>query len=324
MKPVFRSLYRYIAARRNCMSGACAIEAHSHHRGVTSWAWPGWVPLLVGPAALLPFQNEMPAWVFMWGLSFAVFFGFKWLTLWQTLRRFPKANKYRLLLYFLFWPGMDAEKFISSENYKSKPVTNDWLFAVSKFLLGGVLFWGLARMIPAEFVLARGWVGLIGLIFLLHFGSFHLLALVWQEAGINVSPIMKVPILSVSLSEFWSHRWNLAFRHLANRIAFQPLHKSLGTMGAMSVAFLASGLIHEFVISLPARGGYGLPTIYFLLQAAGMALEKSSAGQRIGLATGLKGWLFTMFFTAGPAFWLFHPPFIKHVVIPFMEAVYAL
>ena len=92
----------------------------------------------------------------------------------------------------------------------------------------------------------------------------------------------------------------------------------------MSIAFLGSGLLHELVISLPARGGYGLPTIYFMLQAAGMAFERSAIGRKMGLAAGFKGWIFTMIVAAGPAFWLFHPPFVKLVVIPFMEAMHAL
>ena len=323
MKPLFRALYRFIAARRNCISGACKITEHSH-REMSSMAWLGWTPLFIFPAAVLPFQIHMPAWVFMWTLSFAVFFGFKWLTMWQAHRRFPKSDTMRLFLYLFLWPGMDAESFIDNQKPGHEPKEMEWVFAAAKFLLGGFLFWGVARSVPVEWPLLRGWIGLFGLIFLLHFGSFHLLTLFWQRMGMNVSPIMKAPILSASLSEFWNHRWNLAFRQLANRIAFQPLHKRFGTMGAMSIAFLGSGLLHELVISLPARGGYGLPTIYFMLQAAGMAFERSSIGRKMGLAAGFKGWIFTMIVAAGPAFWLFHPPFVKLVVIPFMEAMHAL
>jgi hypothetical protein len=30
------------------------------------------------------------------------------------------------------------------------------------------------------------------------------------------------------------------------------------------------------------------------------------------------------FFTAGFAFWLFHPPFVQNVILPFMHAIHAL
>ena len=86
------------------------------------------------------------------------------------------------------------------------------------------------------------------------------------------------------------------------------------------IAFAVSGLIHELVISLPAGAGYGLPTGYFLLQ--GLAVL---AGRQWNvLRNGISGWVFTMLVVAGPAYWLFHPPFIKNVILPFMRAIGAL
>jgi alginate O-acetyltransferase complex protein AlgI len=87
------------------------------------------------------------------------------------------------------------------------------------------------------------------------------------------------------------------------------------------LVFLVSGLIHELVISLPARGGYGLPTGYFLIQGLGVIGEHTRLGRRMGLGQGRRGWLFTMFVTAGPAFWLFHPPFVPNVILPMLAAI---
>ena len=170
----------------------------------------------------------------------------------------------------------------------------------------------------------RGWIGLFGLIFLLHFGSFHLIALFWQACGIAAQPIMSKPILSKTLSEFWGKRWNLGFRQLAYDLIFRPLHKQIGAAAASLLVFLASGLIHDLVISLPARGGYGLPTAYFMLQGLGVTLERSAAGRRLGSDYGLSGWVFMFVVAAGPAFWLFHPPFVLRVILPFMHAIRAL
>jgi alginate O-acetyltransferase complex protein AlgI len=93
---------------------------------------------------------------------------------------------------------------------------------------------------------------------------------------------------------------------------------------ASLLVFLASGLIHDLVISLPANGGYGLPTGYFVLQGLGVTLERSNLGRYLGMQRGISGWLFMFIVTAGPAFWLFHPPFVLRVILPFMHAVHAL
>ena len=144
------------------------------------------------------------------------------------------------------------------------------------------------RRVPAEQPLLQGWIGLFGLIFLLHFGSFHLIALFWQAMGIDAQPIMSKPILSRTLSEFWGRRWNLGFRQLAHEFIFRPLHKRTGVAVAGLLVFVASGLIHDLVISVPARGGYGLPTGYFLLQGLGVTFERSRWGAQIGLQDGVR------------------------------------
>jgi hypothetical protein len=53
----------------------------------------------------------------------------------------------------------------------------------------------------------------------------------------------------------------------------------------------------------------------------GVSFERSRVGKRLGLRRGVRGWLYTALFTAGPAFWLFHPPFVRNVVLPFMRAI---
>ena len=121
---------------------------------------------------------------------------------------------------------------------------------------------------------------------------------------------MSKPILSKTLSEFWGKRWNLGFRQLAHDFIFRPLYKRIGVAAAGLLVFVVSGLIHDLVISLPARGGYGLPTAYFMLQGLGVTLERSASRQAARSAEGTVGWIFMVIVTAAPAFWLFHPPFV--------------
>jgi hypothetical protein len=285
--------------------------------------WPGWLPLLCIPAAAVIFRDRMPAWLFMWSLSFAIFAALKWMT-WWTARDRSTAGVGRSLAYLMAWPGMDAEAFLDKDQRPLHPQSREWCWASVKTALGVLLLWVVARRIPAEQALLRGWIGLFGLILLLHFGSFHLIALFWQTMGIDAQPIMSKPILSRTLSEFWGRRWNLGFRQLAHEFIFRPLHKRIGVAMAGLAVFVASGLIHDLVISVPARGGYGLPTGYFLLQGLGVALERSNLGARIGLQAGLRARIFAIVVTAAPAFWLFHPLFVQRVILPFLEAVGAL
>jgi hypothetical protein len=259
----------------------------------------------------------------MWALSFAIFSGLKWAT-WWTARSLVAHTPGRSFAYLLLWPGMDAERFLDATSRPASPQLWEWLSASAKTLFGIALLCVFAREVPQRWSLVQGWIGLFGLIFLLHFGSFHLIALFWQTMGIAAEPIMAKPILSTSLSEFWGKRWNLGFRQLAHDLIFRPLYKTTGVAFAGFLVFLLSGLIHDLVISLPARGGYGLPTAYFVVQGLGVMLERSAFGRQVGLQGGPIGRIFALIITAAPAFWLFHPPFVMRVILPFLHAIHAL
>jgi hypothetical protein len=57
-----------------------------------------------------------------------------------------------------------------------------------------------------------------------------------------------------------------------------------------------------------------LPTAYFLLQGTALLVERRLGSSRP----------FTILVVAAPAFWLFHPPFVGQVILPFMKAIGAL
>ena len=132
---------------------------------------------------------------------------------------------------------------------------------------------------------------------------------------------MQRPLASRSLSELWGKRWNLGFRKLTHAWVFQPLSKRFGPVAGTLGAFLASGLLHDLVISVPAGAGYGLPTAYFLVQGLGVIAERSESGKGMGLGRGARGWLWTALIAAGPLYWLFHPWFVMRVMVPFLRAV---
>jgi hypothetical protein len=286
-------------------------------------SWIGWLPISVMPPTAVACRNLLPAWVFMWILSVAIFISLKWLT-WWTARSRVAHPVWRSPAYLLAWPGMDAENFLDPRQSAPRPAPTTWLWAIIETALGAILLWMVARSVPQGEPLIRGWLGMFGLIFLLHFGMFQIVSLLWQSIGIKAEPIMSAPLRSASLGEFWGKRWNLGFRQLAHQLIFRPLHRTIGAGAAGFLVFAVSGLIHDLVISLPARGGYGLPTIYFLLQGTGMTIEHSRFGKRLGLGQGMRGRTFMMACLVAPVFLLFHPWFVMRVILPFMRAVHAL
>ncbi|MCC6738036.1 MAG: membrane bound O-acyl transferase family-domain-containing protein [Planctomycetia bacterium] len=166
--------------------------------------------------------------------------------------------------------------------------------------------------------LAAGWLGMIGLVFGLHCGAFHLLSCFWRARGVDAPPLMNSPILSARPSEFWGARWNRGFSDLSRQLILTPLRRTPRL--ALFAVFAISGLVHELVISVPARGGWGLPTAWFLAQGAVLGAEKSRWGSRVGLAEGWKGRLLVWAAILGPAFFLFHPPFVRAVILPMLAA----
>jgi predicted DCC family thiol-disulfide oxidoreductase YuxK len=348
--------YRWIAAHRGCDHITCKLPPRRR--------WPGWFALIVLPLLALLAQNHVAPWQFMWLMTGAIFLGCKWLTFWGARSQIVHVRVGRALAYFFLWPGMDAEKFLDPPTRKNltalsrqvlsgrtSEVRGDreqWpvalvseelsgkmqdridrmsalpdrganiVGAISKILLGAGLLFGLARFAPHPLV--TGWIGMIGMVFVLHFGIFALLAIAWRAYGLDVRPIMDAPLKSTTLGEFWGRRWNGAFNQLVFENVFQPVARSIDPILGTVVAFLASGLIHELVISLPARAGYGLPTAYFLLQSCGVIIQHRAPRIRYGMA----GQFFTILIVAGSAFWLFHPQFVRNVILPFMKAIGAL
>ncbi len=305
--------YKRIAENRYCLQGICS-------RG-SGAGWRAWLPLVVPPAASFGLRSHVPPWVWMWVLSAAIFFGLKWLTWRQAEPGSRRAAGWRSLAYLIGWVGMDANAFFGTPRTNVFVPRREWLRGLFNAMAGAALLWGVCPRVPSENHLLAGWTGMIGLILILHFGLFHLLALVWQGFGVNAEPIMRKPLRARSLSEFWGSRWNLGFRQLSHDLVFQPLRPRVGIAGATMATFLASGLVHDLVISVPAGGGYGLPTAYFGLQGLGVILERSGGGMRVGLGASLLGRAFAVLVAAGPVFLLFHPTFVERITLPMLVAV---
>jgi hypothetical protein len=282
----------------------------------------GWLPLFVLPAAtFLLVPADWPRWTLMWLLSVAIYVGCKWLT-WYTAR----ANNvpcWKQAAYILAWPGLDADTFMSPTRIpdNARPQVREWLFAATKLAIGLMLVITAIWWIPNASTYRQGWVGMAGIVFTLHFGLFDLLSCLWRSVGVDARPLMNWPLLSASVSEFWGKRWNRAFRDLTHRFLFRPLTSRCGPQVALGLGFLFSGLVHEFVITVPAGGGYGGPTLFFLIQGLAIFIERSTVGRNIGLGIGVRGWLFTVCSMLLPVYWLFPPAFAEGIIVPFLAAL---
>jgi hypothetical protein len=262
------------------------------------------------------FGIEVPRWVVMWVVAGVMFGVGKGLTLLERRRRSGFLPVGRTAAYLLLWVGMDVRGFFAKGE-----AARGWVEAVPglfKVTLGAVLLWGVAPLFDG---LAAGWVGMAGMVLMLHFGLFHLLAVFWARLGVAVEPIMNRPLQARTLAEFWGERWNRAFNELMYRFIFRRTLRWAGPAGAVLVVFVASGLIHDVAISVPAGAGYGWPTIYFLVQGIGLLIQRTSAARRAGWSSGWKGRIFTGLVLVGPLPLLFHAAFIERVILPFMEVI---
>lgn len=278
-----------------------------------------WLPLMILSVTIALFAVDWSSWAFMWALAISIYAGLKWLTFADYAATAEPTFK-RSLAYLFLWPGMDAKSFFASSNSVQQPLFSEWLFAISKWVFGLLLIVLAVHLVNGHPMIA-GWVGMIGIAFTLHFGLFHLLSMIWRQAGMDAKPIMNAPILASSISDFWGKRWNLAFRDLAHAYVFRPTVGKLGVSGATLAVFLVSGVVHDVVISLPARAGFGLPTLYFLIQGVGLLFERSRFGNRFGTGKGLIGRLFCVAVVLGPILFLLHGPFVERVIIPMLTAI---
>lgn len=279
-----------------------------------------YVPVVLLPAATWVLFAGAAPWALMWLLALTLFAGLKWLTLADYLSQ-HRAGVGRLIAYACLWPGMDPWAFCACDRHVDRPAIGQWLISLANACFGLLLFFAVAGPLLASRPTLAAWVGMVGIIFALHFGMLQLISLAWLAAGVDAQPIMRAPILSKSLSEFWSRRWNLAFRDLSHRYLLRPLAKQSSIAFATLVVFFVSGIIHDLVITIPAGGGYGLPTLYFTLQGVGVLLERSRWGKRIGLGQGIVGRAFVLVMTVALLPLAFPPAFVEHVIVPMLQFI---
>ncbi|MBI1756196.1 MAG: membrane bound O-acyl transferase family-domain-containing protein [Fimbriimonas ginsengisoli] len=204
------------------------------------------------------------------------------------------------LAFFTVWPGMAIEG-LQERRAATPSDVQGFGRGLTRFFLGiGLVLIDalLVNRIPA---LAAAWICVGGLLLAIHLGFSEVLTCLIRLAGRPVDPLFLQPGKSISLEDFWSRRWNRPFVEMDRRLFLRPLMRMLGRGGAMVAVFLISGLLHEMAISYPVGDGWGLPSGYFLLQAAAMLAQN-----KLRIRSPLWTWGFVLI----PLPILFHPPFL--------------
>ena len=220
------------------------------------------------------------------------------------------------------WMGMRAQPF---EKLGSAPLPNAWpmiKFGISRFIAGLVLIVtshqvALLHLGPALNYITVTALLLIGFSLILHFGLLSISAGIWRLSGVNTYYLFKSPAKATSLTEFWSKRWNIAFSEMTSIAIFRPLINKTGAAIALMLSFGFSGLLHEVALSVPVNSGYGLPTLYFIIQGGLVLFEKAMTSHKIMfLKNNAIAHIWTLFWVIVPMPLLFHTQFIKQVVWP--------
>jgi alginate O-acetyltransferase complex protein AlgI len=217
----------------------------------------------------------------------------------MSFRPLPPA---RAIAFTALWPGMDARPFLE----KRAPEGLDLLaWGAVKMAFGAALLLGVRT--------GRYWIDaaivIVGIGFVVHLGLLDALAGFWRLRGFSVGRLFVNPAGSRSLGEFWGRRWNLAFAEVARERIFKPVARRWGAGWGVMAAFAFSALVHDLLISVPAGGGYGLPSLYFLLQGALVLVERRWR---------IESRVWTIFWLVAPVPLLFHPAFIRAILSPIL------
>src|SRR5688500_3898284 len=126
----------------------------------------------------------------MWTMAFPLFSGGKWLTLSAAQVRSPNLCAFRAIAYLAAWPGMNAARCFA-ENAMPRLArgvgARSAASAVARIGLGTLLLFVVARHAPTP--LLTGWMGMAGMVLLLHFGFFDLASIAWRALRVDAPPI---------------------------------------------------------------------------------------------------------------------------------------
>ncbi|WP_448698681.1 MBOAT family protein [Mucilaginibacter sp. AW1-3] len=283
--------------------------------------WLSWLLLVLSvTTADLIFINEIPVWR-MLAIIATTFTAMKLIAVAEAYKGKRLGLSFKQWAIFASsWAGMRAEPFESLGGPALPNALPMVKFGISRIVIGLVLIAAahgvVALHLPSitNYILVSGLL-LVGLSLILHFGLLSISAGMWRRHGANTYLLFRQPATALSLTEFWSKRWNIAFSEMTSVAIFRPLKNRVGAPVALMLSFAFSGLLHELALSLPVNAGYGLPMLYFIIQGLVVLSEKWLVVNNIlFLKNKVIARIWVFFWLVVPMPLLFHEQFIKHVV----------
>lgn len=231
-----------------------------------------------------------------------------------------KLKHFNEFIFRFIWPGMSESAFLKKEAAKD---IDGVLFVKGyiSFILGVVLlviFASVHYHLKSDWII--GFLGLIPLFMIIHFGYATILTSLLRLTNIPVKLLFDSPFLSASLHDFWSRRWNRPFVEMNRKLFYSAFSNKFSRPYAVLFTFVISGLLHELGISYPAGSGWGLPTIYFIIHGSLVLIEDK---YKIALANShiiiRKLWVWLSILIPLPL--LFHEGFRNSIIIPLYRSL---
>jgi hypothetical protein len=232
-----------------------------------------WALLVVGIGSVWCCRQWLSPTAFAFGQVIALMLSWKVASLLcLPSSEWPRFTLPRFLAYCLFI-GMQPRQFLRGERLAPGAPVPTISAVVVNAAAGAALLWLAPRLLPAATPLAvRFWVALVGFTLLTLFARLDFYALIFRALSFPVEKFWDCPVAATTLGDFWGRRWNRLVSGLLRDVLFLPLARRVGARWALFVVFLYSGFYHE-AVSFLTGSGYGGPTLYFLIQYAGVALE---------------------------------------------------
>lgn len=176
----------------------------------------------------------------------------------------------RWWIFSALWFGMDPGSFAGKRRrfeWRSHAIIG------ASCILAGTVLWYCGYYFQISNVVLL----FIPMSMVVHFGVLRLLTAFWRMQGFPVRILFRNPLRMCGFRDFWGKRWNLAYSEMMARTVKRPLTPILGEKGSVFVVFLISGLLHELAITVPVQGGYGLPTLIFVVHGILAVFEKKNS-----------------------------------------------
>lgn len=279
-------------------------------------AYPGWVLVIICIAAIYFLVQASPLALMLLYIT-SVFWLLKLVVAGNRLSKEQQLNYKQWLLFSYTWFGMNPLPFslfpgktiADFRYYFKKGFSRIIIGIISINILVFLQQYASPPMLPLFNICY-----LVSLSLILHFGVLNIATGSLRWLGVPVSSLFKDPAKSTSLQEFWSKRWNIAFVELTTIAVLRPLRNKFGQTFAFWVSYIFSGLLHEMAISLPVNAGYGMPCLYFLIQAFLILTIEKYFIKHIQLRYIKRLWVLVALLL--PVFFLFHQSFINGIVYP--------